>query len=569
MTTGAGIRLPGFTPATGFTDADLVFMTQSGATVRGTIAQLRTALSINRAVEMFAAGPLFTGSISGTTLTVSTVASGTIAVGQTVLGAGVTSGTTITALGTGTGGAGTYTVSASQTVSSESLGAASSTQFAPGFSPSITLAGAYGSINNIDVFCDGGPQLDCTLSSHTLTFNPVVPSGISQVVVKGAYANSIGAPAAGTVADASIAPGAKLYNRIHDVVSVTDTSTTVTSSALASAVAAVQAGGGGLLKMGCHSAIAPPSNYGGVLLDYDGPNVPVTLFGEALGASYVGQKVFRYQDNTAHAGHGHSVLHVENKPIGTGNIGPTNADFGVSVSLLKQNFNTGSALAGELDGGYIVVRNDGSNSDTTGLLFDIGNYGIGFNALFEGITSSFSGGVVTHQIDVQCGVIDTRTNNQYGLVLSAFTGALTTAILLQSQTPGTSAWADFIQAFYSTAEVFRVDGTGRIWLTAAGGGNNVVLANIGSAFTISSNNAGSQILSIDQSGDLSISGFANATLYKVGNTQVVGAPKTGYGTPTGATQVTNFPGATATLLQCGEQIAQIITDLKSHGLLAA
>lgn len=62
-----------------------------------------------------------TGSISGTTLTVSAVASGTLAVGQTIVGTGITAGTTITALGTGTGGTGTYTVSASQTVSSTSI----------------------------------------------------------------------------------------------------------------------------------------------------------------------------------------------------------------------------------------------------------------------------------------------------------------------------------------------------------------------------------------------------------------------------------------------------------------
>lgn len=62
----------------------------------------------------------FTGVIAGTTLTASSV-TGTIAIGQTLHGAGITGGTTITAFGTGTGGAGTYTVSASQTVSSEAM----------------------------------------------------------------------------------------------------------------------------------------------------------------------------------------------------------------------------------------------------------------------------------------------------------------------------------------------------------------------------------------------------------------------------------------------------------------
>ena len=65
----------------------------------------------------------WTGSISGTTLTVTAVTSGTIAVGMYVgSSAGtVTSGTYITANGTGTGGVGTYTVSTSQTVSSTAM----------------------------------------------------------------------------------------------------------------------------------------------------------------------------------------------------------------------------------------------------------------------------------------------------------------------------------------------------------------------------------------------------------------------------------------------------------------
>jgi len=62
-----------------------------------------------------------TGSIAGTTLTVSAVASGTITVGTPITGTGIASNTLITALGTGTGGAGTYTVNNSQTVASETI----------------------------------------------------------------------------------------------------------------------------------------------------------------------------------------------------------------------------------------------------------------------------------------------------------------------------------------------------------------------------------------------------------------------------------------------------------------
>jgi hypothetical protein len=60
-------------------------------------------------VQDYLSGPVFTGSISGNTLTVSAVTSGTLVVGTVLTGAAP--GTSITALGTGSGGTGTYTVS--------------------------------------------------------------------------------------------------------------------------------------------------------------------------------------------------------------------------------------------------------------------------------------------------------------------------------------------------------------------------------------------------------------------------------------------------------------------------
>jgi len=67
------------------------------------------------------AAAVVTGSISTTTLTVSAVTSGQLGVGSEISGTGITAGTYITALGTGLGGTGTYTVSASQTVSSTTI----------------------------------------------------------------------------------------------------------------------------------------------------------------------------------------------------------------------------------------------------------------------------------------------------------------------------------------------------------------------------------------------------------------------------------------------------------------
>ena len=64
----------------------------------------------------------FTGTIASTTLTVSALNSGApLVLGMYIDGTSVTNGTYITAFGTGTGGTGTYTLSTSSTVSSDTV----------------------------------------------------------------------------------------------------------------------------------------------------------------------------------------------------------------------------------------------------------------------------------------------------------------------------------------------------------------------------------------------------------------------------------------------------------------
>ncbi len=82
------------------------------------LALLQSAISVyNETVT-------FTGSLSGNTLTVAAPIVGVVAIGQIIAGPGVTAAP-ITALGTGTGGTGTYTFGgAAQTVASEPMTAA-------------------------------------------------------------------------------------------------------------------------------------------------------------------------------------------------------------------------------------------------------------------------------------------------------------------------------------------------------------------------------------------------------------------------------------------------------------
>ena len=93
--------------------------TGSGGVGTYTVSDSQTVAST--AINSVASPAIVTGAISGTTLTVSAVTSGTLKIGQTIEGSGVTDGTIITAFGSGSGGAGTYTVSASQTVSSTTI----------------------------------------------------------------------------------------------------------------------------------------------------------------------------------------------------------------------------------------------------------------------------------------------------------------------------------------------------------------------------------------------------------------------------------------------------------------
>jgi hypothetical protein len=82
----------------------------------GTIDRTAWADSSLREYPQAVTATYFTGSISGATLTVTGVPVGHLQVGSVITGTGVAVGTIITALGTGLGGVGTYTVNISQLV---------------------------------------------------------------------------------------------------------------------------------------------------------------------------------------------------------------------------------------------------------------------------------------------------------------------------------------------------------------------------------------------------------------------------------------------------------------------
>ena len=131
-------------------------------------------------------------------LTVTAVASGSLAVGQTLAGSGVSGGTEITQLGNGTGGDGTYYVNLTQTVGSESITATGTAAVVTYDSVSgafVVTSGVTGAASSI-AFATGGTAASLLLTSATgATLSqgaaPLTPSAFmtALIVVNSAWVN--------------------------------------------------------------------------------------------------------------------------------------------------------------------------------------------------------------------------------------------------------------------------------------------------------------------------------------------------------------------------------------------
>lgn len=162
-------------------------------------------------------GASIIGSLAGGTLSVTTVLSGVVAVGQLVAGtAGVGGtqggpilGTTITGLGSGTGGVGTYTIDTAQSVVSGTLTCAlGGTRLAPNSIYAAAYGGSVGSIcyaiwskkspgcnyngNTTGTVTDPSPQYGTNAPTYQVTYMTpaTVPIGLNITMVSG-----VGAPA--------------------------------------------------------------------------------------------------------------------------------------------------------------------------------------------------------------------------------------------------------------------------------------------------------------------------------------------------------------------------------------
>lgn len=193
----------------------------------------------------------FSGFISGTTLTVTAVTTGVLKVGQFVFNAGgnVAAGTRITALGTGTGGVGTYTVDVSQA-------------FANVGNPLAMQAGVFAN------WAVNGTRLDQIVARY----EGMPALARAAIVVLNGGTNDINQAASGVVSATITNAGSGMTPGTYDVSTTGGTAASGGSATQATFVATVGAGGtltslvpktnasgGKLIGGGWSTAASPPT----------------------------------------------------------------------------------------------------------------------------------------------------------------------------------------------------------------------------------------------------------------------------------------------------------------------
>ncbi len=155
----------------------------------------------------------------------------------------------------------------------------------------------------------------------------------------------------------------------------------------------------------------------------------------------------------------YSATTVNLSSPGSGTNGPQTAQVGVNVRCSKSNYLSAKTV-GEVDCLYATLRQDGPNSDGSGLLIDTQNTGMGFLSDTEMVASSVNRAtnVANLALDIQEGVINVGTT-MYGAVYSAKIGHGDTGVLVQASAG--AGWNYAIRAMNgSGVQYFSLDGQG-------------------------------------------------------------------------------------------------------------
>jgi hypothetical protein len=163
-----------------------------------------------------------------------------------------------------------------------------------------------------------------------------------------------------------------------------------------------------------------------------------------------------------------SVLAIEARPEGSGKNGPAYADFGLSISAIKKNWDS-VALPGEVDALNIVLRNGGvvatgtdDRADSAAVMINAFSMAhAGWICGVEGIVGNNDGAGIKNMIGFQIGGFDGPINRNVGMTLSAYTGTFYCAYFAQNVDTGT--FVDFLHFQGADgANLFKITGSGRV-----------------------------------------------------------------------------------------------------------
>jgi hypothetical protein len=170
---------------------------------------------------------------------------------------------------------------------------------------------------------------------------------------------------------------------------------------------------------------------------------------------------------------------------GSGVNGPARAAYVRELDIRKEGFGTGTCNRGEIDGLYIVVRNDRNISDSTsysdsgGILMDVDQMeGTGFACLMEGMTKTIDRSTfgIKKNINVQLAPMNEVPGAvySYGIVLTANTGSHTAGVLVQSPSASQAFQDLFVGRVASKSFSFRLLSDGTTQFFQAGVTNNTL-----------------------------------------------------------------------------------------------
>lgn len=291
------------------------------------------------------------------------------------------------------------------------------------------------------------------------------------------------------------------------------------TDAIDAAEAYAEARGGGVVRFPSGPYVmtngAPPA---GVTRRYEGAIVDRTQLGGA--ANFKSHSASYTYIDGPHETHQVSADYIRALAKGSGAIGAQYADYALALHIQKEHWSetSGTPAAGEIDGLTIQYRQGGPRvgsgdplegiSSGAAILCNVqATQGSGASQILESVNTvvDVPGLTINRNIGCQIGMINTRDDDYYGLVLISNVGTQDAAIKVDSVSG--SSWGRILESVKGAVTNYYIDvDANHRWRTT--GGTNIFMT-----FD-------------DASGELVFKNNSNAEVFRVGQTRVTAKPYT-------------------------------------------